>query len=250
MGNLDNKENKENMEILENEENRENKTERTEKAEDTEKAERTKKAERIKNTEEQRKPLVEFSNISYFYQKQKPILQQISGSVSRGEIVGLSGENGSGKSTLLKIIAGFLTDYEGTLWIEENVRLHMACMIDTPSYFKEMSVLNNLKMMEIMNGPDIEPDTHLIERMGILEFSKTKASRLSLGNKQKLALCLAINKNTELALLDEPLNGLDPFGKAAFVEYLKERKKQGMAVLITSHIPGDLDLLCDRVIRL
>ena len=151
---------------------------------------------------------------------------------------------------MLKIIAGFLTDYEGTLWIEENVRLHMACMIDTPSYFKEMSVLNNLKMMEIMNGSDIEPDTHLIERMGILEFSKTKASRLSLGNKQKLALCLAINKNTELALLDEPLNGLDPFGKAAFVEYLKERKKQGLAVLITSHIPGDLDLLCDRVIRL
>ncbi len=238
MGNLDNKENKENVEILENEENRVKKTERTE------------KAEKIKNTEEQRKPLVEFDNISYFYQKKKPILQQISGSVYRGEIVGLSGENGSGKSTLLKIIAGFLTDYEGTLWIEENVRLHMACMIDTPSYFKGMSVLNNLKMMEIMNGSDIELDTHLIERMGILEFSKTKASKLSLGNKQKLALCLAINKNTELALLDEPLNGLDPFGKAAFVEYLKERKKQGMAVLITSHIPGDLELLCDRVIRL
>lgn len=223
------------MENLENKDNKENKSNKDNKKE---------------QTEEQRKPLVEFDNISYCYQKKKPILQQISGSVYRGEIVGLSGENGSGKSTLLKIIAGFLTDYEGTLWIEENVRLHVACMIDTPSYFKEMSVLNNLKMMEIMNGSDIEPDTHLIERMGILEFSKTKASRLSLGNKQKLALCLAINKNTELALLDEPLNGLDPFGKAAFVEYLKERKKQGMTVLITSHIPGDLELLCDRVIRL
>ena len=68
MGNLDNKENKENVEILENKENRENKTE---------KAERTKKAEKIKDTEEQRKLLVKFDNISYSYQKQKPILQQI-----------------------------------------------------------------------------------------------------------------------------------------------------------------------------
>lgn len=85
---------------------------------------------------------------------------------------------------------------------------------------------------------------------GIHEFDRIKASKLSLGNKQKLALCLAIHRETKLALLDEPLNGLDPFTKASVLSCLRKWRKQGMAVILTSHIPGDLEQICDRILYL
>ncbi len=194
--------------------------------------------------------IIKIENINYSYKKGKSIITDFSFELHEGEIIGLSGGNGSGKSTLLKIMAGFISDYEGKITISEDVRKNTACVIDTPAFFKELTVENNLKMMETMNPKGHEADEELIRISGLDKFYKIKASKLSLGNKQKLAIVLAVNKQTKLALLDEPLNGVDPAGKAALIKYLKDRKNKGMSAVITSHIPGDLELLCDRIITL
>ena len=208
-----------------------------------------------KETEGQQNTIIEVNELNYTYPGTKtPVWERnLTFAIDKGEIVGLAGQNGSGKSTLLRLLAGFIP-WENN-WCSGQIitgipNRDMACVIDGPSYFSELTVGDNLKLMDRMNGDKWLLDEKLIEQLGIREFDRIKASKLSLGNKQKLSLCLAIHKETKLVLLDEPLNGLDPFTKASFLSCLEKRRKQGMAVILTSHIPGDLEQICDRILCL
>ena len=211
----------------------------------------------IKETNEQQTAIIiEINELNYTYPgTEQPLWEKnLTFVLRKGEIVGLAGQNGSGKSTLLRMLASFIPRKKGSCSGQINVTdisgRDMACVIDRPSFFSDLSVRDNIKMMEHMNGDKQLTDEALIDLLGIHEFDRIKASKLSLGNKQKLALCLAIHKETRLALLDEPLNGLDPFTRSSFLSYLEKRRKQGMAVILTSHIPGDLEQVCDRIIYL
>lgn len=196
--------------------------------------------------------LITLDHISFGYEKNSLILSDVSLEVEKGEILGLAGKNGAGKSTLLKIMAGFLKDFEGSVSMSEDVIKNIACVIDGPAIFEDLSVKHNIEMaMKLAGGEEKKkPDEIFIEQMELKQFYKLKASKLSLGNKQKLALCIAITKNTMLAMLDEPFNGIDPIGKTRLIRYLKKRAEEGMTFVITSHIKGDLELLCDRVIEI
>lgn len=196
--------------------------------------------------------LITLDHISFGYEKNSLILSDVSLEVEKGEILGLAGKNGAGKSTLLKIMAGFLKDFEGSVSMSEDVIKNIACVIDGPAIFEDLSVKHNIEMaMKLAGGEEKKkPDEIFIEQMELKQFYKLKASKLSLGNKQKLALCIAITKNTVLAMLDEPFNGIDPIGKTRLIRYLKKRAEEGMTFVITSHIKGDLELLCDRVIEI
>lgn len=208
-----------------------------------------------KETAMQQNTVIEVNELNYTYPGTKtPVWEKnLTFTIAKGEIVGLAGQNGSGKSTLLRLLAGFISwgnDRCSGQLITGIPERDMACVIDRPSFFSDLSVRDNLKLMDRMNGDKGFMDEKLAELLGIHEFDRIKASKLSLGNKQKLALCLAIHKGTKLALLDEPLNGLDPFTKASFLSCLEKWRKQGMAVILTSHIPGDLEQICDRLLYL
>jgi len=200
--------------------------------------------------------IIEVNELNYTYPgTDQPVWEKnLTFAICKGEIVGLAGQNGSGKSTLLRLLAGFIPwekeRCSGQIEVTGISGRDMACAIDRPSFFSDLSVRDNLKLMDCMNGDKGLMDEKLAELFGIHEFDRIKASRLSLGNKQKLSLCLSIHKETGLALLDEPLNGLDPFTRASFLSYLKKRRNQGMTVILTSHIPGDLERVCDRLLYL
>lgn len=208
-----------------------------------------------KETDGQRETVIEGKELNYTYPGTKtPVWEKnLTFTIDKGEIVGLAGQNGSGKSTLLRLLAGFIpweiNRCSGQMITGISER-DMACVIDRPSFFSNLSVRDNLRLMDRMNGEKGLMDEKLAELLGIHEFDRIKASKLSLGNKQKLALCLAIHRETKLALLDEPLNGLDPFTKASVLSCLRKWRKQGMAVILTSHIPGDLEQICDRILYL
>jgi ABC-2 type transport system ATP-binding protein len=208
-----------------------------------------------KETDGQRETVIEGKELNYTYPGTKtPVWEKnLTFTIDKGEIVGLAGQNGSGKSTLLRLLAGFIpweiNRCSGQMITGISER-DMACVIDRPSFFSDLSVRDNLRLMDRMNGEKGLMDEKLAELLGIHEFDRIKASKLSLGNKQKLALCLAIHRKTKLALLDEPLNGLDPFTKASVLSCLRKWRKQGMAVILTSHIPGDLEQICDRILYL
>lgn len=196
--------------------------------------------------------LLSLKQISFGYDKQNRIIKDFSLTVGQGEILGLSGGNGSGKSTLLKIIAGFITDYKGTVVMPEIVRQNLGCVIDGAAVFEDLTVKDNIEMMNRMTNKTGQKrmDEAFVRQMELEQYYKVQASKLSLGNKQKLALCMALNQDVTLALLDEPFNGIDPMGKAKLIRYLKKRVEAGMTIIITSHIRGDLELLCHRILTL
>jgi ABC-2 type transport system ATP-binding protein len=192
--------------------------------------------------------ILELKNISYSY-KDKEILQGINLSLDCGQILGISGKNGSGKSTLLKIISGFLEDYKGEMYLDPKaVSGQMGCLIDGISIYEDLKVKDNLKMISKISNN--EPDTKLIAETGLDSYMEVRGSKLSLGNKQKLALIMTLGTATGLALLDEPFNGLDIKTKAYFMNYIKKRRNSGMTIIITSHIKGDLEMLCDRIYQM
>lgn len=192
--------------------------------------------------------LLNINNLSFSYE-QKSILQNFNLELYKGEILGLSGENGCGKSTVLKLVAGYMDGYTGDIIFSSDELLSdIAAVIDIPSIYEDMSVKDNLKMMSVLK--EITWDENLADILGLGKYMNKKASKLSFGNKQKLALCMTINSNTRLALLDEPFNGLDIRSKAVLTDYLKKRAKDGMGIIITSHIKGDLEQLCDRIVEM
>lgn len=193
--------------------------------------------------------LVSLENVSFGYDKKK-ILDGVSFEVTNGEIIGISGKNGSGKSTLLNIIGGFITDYQGTIQYGDKLG-HIGCMIGGAPIYEDLSVKDNIEMINRMYGNDnLYIDEMLYDITDLKQFERKRAGKLSLGNKQMLALVMSIGSKSKLLLLDEPFNGIDPVHKAELIKYLKLRTEKGTAIVMTSHIKGDLKLMCNRMIEL
>lgn len=192
--------------------------------------------------------LLKINNLSFSYDD-KSIIEDFSMLLHEGEILGLAGENGSGKSTLLKLVAGYVKGYSGEIIFPcDEVKSNMAAVIDIPYIYEDMKTEDNLVMMSTLHG--VSYDKNLVEILGLCRYMKKKASALSFGNRQKLAICMAVNEKTRLALLDEPFNGLDVLSKVTLTDYISSRAKNGMGVVITSHIKGDLERLCDKIIEM
>lgn len=175
--------------------------------------------------------------------------------VRRGSIYGLVGDNGAGKSTLLKLLAGhnFVTDGEIRLFGKyeekelENSRKKMGCMIEQPGFFPNMTVEQTLKYYCIQKGV---PDTKKVEEMlnltGIVEKRKSKCKKLSLGQKQRLGLAIAMIGEPQLLILDEPINGLDPSGIIEFRNLLHRlNEEKSITILLSSHILSELQQIAN-----
>ncbi|MEG0228477.1 MAG: ABC transporter ATP-binding protein [Lachnospiraceae bacterium] len=173
--------------------------------------------------------------------------------VKKGSIYGLIGDNGSGKSTLLKLLAGhsFATEGEIQLFGKygekelENARKKMGCMVEQPGFFPNMTVEQTLKYYCMQKGiPDIKKVMEMLKLTGIVEKRKSKCANLSLGQKQRLGLAIAMLSEPQLLILDEPINGLDPSGIIEFRHLLHHlNKEKNITILLSSHILSELQQL-------
>ena len=145
-------------------------------------------------------------------------LDHINIHVKKGCIYGLIGDNGSGKSTLLKILAGLSFPTEGEIQILnkseerelETVRKQLGCIIEQPGFFPNMTVEQTLKYYCIQKGiPDTNKINDVMKLTDITTKRTSKCATLSLGQKQRLGLAIALIGEPQILLLDEPINGLD-----------------------------------------
>lgn len=193
--------------------------------------------------------LVSLENVSFGYDKRK-IIDSVSFEISSGEVIGIAGKNGSGKSTLLNIIGGFIRDFQGTIQYGDKLG-HIGCMIGGAPIYEDLTVKDNIEMMNRIYGKDnLYIDEILYDITDLKQFEKKRAGKLSYGNKQMLALVMSIGSKSRLLLLDEPFNGIDPIHKTELIKYLRKRTENGTAIIMTSHIKGDLKLMCNRMIAL
>ena len=195
--------------------------------------------------------MVRISNVSKSYGQQRA-LDQVTIPIKRGQICGLVGENGAGKTTLLRILCGLSISTEGEIEVSKNLKI--GSLIEAPALYKNLSAYDNLKYLGLQLGLD-----HLNSRVdevldiiGLATVSKKKKSKnFSLGMRQRLAIGMAILDQPDFLILDEPINGLDPSGIKEVRKLLLELKeKQGMTVLISSHLLSELEQIADYFVMM
>ncbi|MFC0758146.1 ATP-binding cassette domain-containing protein [Enterococcus faecalis] len=184
---------------------------------------------------------MQLENISKTIDK-KEILTNISITVEPGEIVGLIGPNGAGKTTTMKIMSGLIVNFQGKVVGQERIGV----LIDGPKYFPNRTARENLNYFRALSKESYSVD-YVESLFDMKNYGKKKVKDFSLGMKQRLGMALALINKNELLILDEPMNGLEPDGIQATIQTLKHLAKElHIGIVISSHILGDLDKLCDR----
>ncbi len=177
-------------------------------------------------------------------------LDKVSLHVKTGSIYGLVGDNGAGKSTFLKLLAGHVFPTSGEIRLfgqfEEKellrCRRQTGVMIEHPGYFPNMTVENTLEYYRIQKGiPGKEKAEEMLHLTKLWEKRKSRCKKLSLGQKQRLGLAIAMIGEPRLLILDEPVNGLDPSGILELRTLLRRlNEEKHITILLSSHILPEL----------
>lgn len=198
---------------------------------------------------------ITINNISKSFGKIKA-LDNISLSVEDGELFGLIGPDGAGKSTLFNVLVTLLNPEKGQANIAgydllkdyKKIRQIIGYLPGQFSLYGDLSCLENLEFFATLYGENIEENYELIRPIWeqLLPFKNRRASALSGGMKQKLALCCALVHKPKLLFLDEPTTGVDPVSRKELWEILKKLKDFNITVFVsTSYM--DEATLCNRI---
>ena len=189
--------------------------------------------------------------------KNKVIVENISFSMNKGDVVGFIGPNGAGKTTTIKLILGLIKLTEGKVYIDGydiqknfiKAMEKVGAIVETPDLYMYLNGYDNLKLTA-NNYKSITKKriNEVIKMVGLENRIKDKVSTYSLGMRQRLGIAEAIINNPELLILDEPTNGLDVEGTIEIRNLIKELSKEGIAILISSHNLTEIDNLCNRII--
>ncbi|MFC7440829.1 ABC transporter ATP-binding protein [Laceyella putida] len=196
------------------------------------------------------------------YSRQQPVIHALSFDVQPGEIVGLIGLNGAGKSTTIKHILGLMTPIAGNVTLNGKTlredpaafRSQIAFIPESPQFYEELTLWEHLELTARAYRLD---ETLYIERANALldQFRMSKVKHwfphtFSKGMQQKIMILCAFLVQPSLLIVDEPFVGLDPLAIQALLDLLQEGKRQGMGILMSTHILGMAETYCDRFILL
>ncbi|OAT73613.1 ABC transporter ATP-binding protein [Parageobacillus thermoglucosidasius] len=188
----------------------------------------------------------------------KTIVDSLSFHIKRGEILGLLGPNGAGKTTTMRMIVGLASITEGDIFIEgHSIKTNfkqaiskVGVVVEAPSFYPFLSGYDNLKYYARMaKGVTVERIKEIVELLGLEHAIHKKTKTYSLGMRQRLGIAQALLHRPSLLILDEPTNGLDPAGIREMRDYLKKvARHEGTAILVSSHLLAEIELMCDRVV--
>ena len=203
-------------------------------------------------------PTIEIRDLHHAYKRQQALCG-VSFTVEPGAIHGFVGPNGAGKTTTLKILATLLKPQRGTVRVfgldvvadYKNVRRKTGFMPDHFSLYRQMTVQEYLDFFAAAYGMDVPERTRVVG--DVLALTDMNARRneliksLSRGMQQRISLSRVLVHDPTLLLLDEPASGLDPRARIELMEIIRELRRMGKTIFISSHILSELALLCDSV---
>lgn len=200
--------------------------------------------------------MIEFKNFTKTYGN-KTILNDITLKLEKGKIHGFVGKNASGKTMLFKAICGFIIPTKGCVLVNEkeigkdlDFPTDCGVIIEVPGFINNISGFKNLKILASINNKiNSEKIKDSLRLVGLDPNDKRPVNSYSLGMKQKLAIAQAIMEDPSLLILDEPLNAIDKESVIDLKELLINLKKNGVTILITSHIDENINSLCDNVYK-
>lgn len=184
------------------------------------------------------------------------VVNDLSLTVERGAIYGLLGPNGSGKSTTFGMLLGTIRPTSGSWsWFGQEgtsteTLKRIGAIIEQPNFYPYLSATDNLKIVAQIKGAAYSRIDDVLKLVGLLERKNDPFSTFSLGMKQRLSIASALLNEPEVLILDEPTNGLDPEGIIQIRELIQIIAKQGITILIASHLLDEVEKICDHVIVL
>ena len=197
-------------------------------------------------------PLVEVTGLTKRYGDTLAV-DGVDLTVRPGEVYGFLGPNGAGKTTTLRILTGLIAPTSGTVHVlggdpgEAQVLARTGSLIESPAFYPYLSGLDNLRLLA--EYAEV-PRTRIHEVLALVDLTdraRDRFSTYSLGMKQRLGVAAALLKDPELVILDEPTNGLDPAGMRDMRRLIRELGADGRTVLLSSHLLGEVQQICDRV---
>ena len=203
--------------------------------------------------------LLEVENLSKSYNGKK-VVNGVTFSIKRGEIVGLLGPNGAGKTTCFYMIAGIVSPDEGKIFfdhqdithlpIHKRARLGLGYLSQEPSVFRNLTVEENIMaILETLPLSKKEREARLntlLKELRIEHLRKNKAYTLSGGEMRRLEITRSLVTNPSFLLLDEPFSGIDPIVVEEAKQLIKELKEKGLGILLTDHNVRETLSITDR----
>lgn len=189
--------------------------------------------------------------------KDKYVVNSLSMKVKQGDIYGFLGPNGAGKTTTLKMILGFLEPTKGSIHIynknmednKEKALQALGAMVEEPKFYENLTGRKNLQVIAELYGDKAK--SRVDEVLKIVEMKDAadkKVRDYSLGMKQRLGIARAFLNDPDLIILDEPTNGLDPYGMKSIRELIiKLTKNYNKTFIVSTHLLSEVELMCNRV---
>lgn len=178
--------------------------------------------------------------------KNKIILDNISLSINKQEIIGITGKSGSGKSILLKIILGYIKQDKGTISIKSRIGFSS----QENSLYENLTLYQNLNYFAKINNVEKRKEKikELLDILCLKEYEKYLIKNLSGGTKKRVDIACALLNNPEVLILDEPFVGLDHLLIKQLSDFLLKLKKNGMTIIMSSHVLEPIETLCNRIL--
>ncbi|HFK5544271.1 TPA: ABC transporter ATP-binding protein [Elizabethkingia anophelis] len=186
----------------------------------------------------------------------RTVVNNISFDVEQGNVYGLLGPNGSGKSTTFGMLLTTINPTSGEwYWFGKKgttteTLKKIGAIIEQPNFYPYLSAAKNLKIVAEIKGTPYSEIDKVLSTVGLLERKDDPFRTFSLGMKQRLAIASALLNNPQVLILDEPTNGLDPEGIIQIRNIIADIAKQGITIIIASHLLDEIEKICSHVIVL
>jgi lipopolysaccharide export system ATP-binding protein len=205
-------------------------------------------------------PILEAQGLAKTYGRRR-VVDGVSMAVEQGEVVGLLGPNGAGKTTSFRMICGLIEPDEGRVFLNNNDVTQwpmyrrardggMGYLAQESSVFRKLTVEQNilamLELLGVRRRARRERCKRLLEQFDITHIRKSKAAKLSGGERRRLEIARCLVSDPEIIMLDEPFAGIDPVTVQSIQGIIRDLKCQGISILITDHAAREILQTVDR----
>lgn len=201
-------------------------------------------------------PAVQVRGLTKTYGR-RTVVDAVTFDVPAGAVSGLIGPNGAGKTTVMAMLLGLVRPTSGTAQVlgrgiarPQDYLDRVGALIEAPAFHTGLTGAENLRHLARLGGHDRSGIGELVELVGLSGREDDRYGTYSLGMKQRLGIAAALLGDPELVVLDEPTNGVDPQGMRDIRRIVREIAGQGRTVLVSSHLLGELEAVCDHLVVL
>lgn len=183
------------------------------------------------------------------------IIKGIDLIVKQGEIFGLLGRNGAGKSTFINMLTGIIQPSSGTYSLlgvkgpNDQVKKRVGVLPDYATFYGSLTTIGYLKFLSSLSGKPVTKGQciEVLKLVGLESHADKKVAKFSFGMKKKFGIAQAIIHDPELIFLDEPTSGLDAESAIHVQKLIKDLKKRGKTIFMTSHNLAEVEKICTRI---